>query len=64
MKEFSPKRSKNRPDPRQAEREVRKAASRHAAFEREHEVSFIGADGSKYYIHKPFKVPEGYTPAF
>ena len=63
MKEFSPKRSK-KPDPRQAEREVRKAASAKAAFYRENELSFISADGGRYYTPKPFKVPEGYTPAF
>lgn len=63
MKAFSPKYSK-KPDPRQAEREARKAASRHAAFHRDYELSFISADGGKYYTPKPFKVPEGYTPAF
>ena len=63
MKEFSPKRSK-KPDPRQAEREVRKAANAKAAFYRENELSFISADGGKYYTPKPFKAPEGYVPAF
>ena len=63
MKEFLPKRSK-KPDPRQAEREVRKAASAKTAFEREYELSFVSADGGKYYIRKPFKVPDGYKPAF
>ena len=53
-----------RSDPRQAEREARKAANAKAAFYRENELLFVSADGGKYYTPKPFKVPDGYPRAF
>ena len=62
MKTFSPKYLK-KTDPRQTEREERKAASRRASVLDGAELSFIGPDGSKYYVHKPVSIP-GYTHSF
>ena len=62
MKAFSPKHSK-KVDPRQAERKARKAANGRASLLDNAELSFIGPDGSKYYVHKPVTIP-GYTHSF
>ena len=62
MKEFSPKHSK-RIDPRQAEREVRKAARKDFSFGKT-TLLFVGADGGEYYSIEPITPIPGYTPAF
>lgn len=58
-----PKRSKRRAHPRQEEREARKLANRQEFAPGEAELSFVSADGAKYYRLNPVHIP-GYTYAF
>ncbi len=62
MKEFSPKHSK-KTDPRQAVREVRKAARKDFSFG-EAKLLFVGEDGAEYHSIEPISQIPGYTYAF